>query len=277
MSSVTDLLRAAAPPGDIEARHEAEMLLGHALGRPRAWLYANAGFAPDAGERERFDALLHARRAGTPVAYLVGQRGFWTFELEVTPDVLIPRPETELLVEIALKHIAPDADCTVADLGTGSGAIALAIASERPRARVLATDASAAALAVARRNAERLGMGNVELAHGNWCAALADRRFDVIVSNPPYIAAGDRHLDQGDLRFEPAAALASGADGLDAIREICAGAFAQLRPSGWLLLEHGFDQAARVRALLAIEGAIDVATSRDLEDRDRVTSGRRAP
>jgi len=275
MSNVTELLRASSPQGDIEARHEAEILLGHALGRPRAWLYANADFAPDADERNRFDALLRARRAGTPIAYLVGRRGFWTFELDVSPDVLIPRPETELLVEIALKHIAPDTECNVADLGTGSGAVALAIASERPRARVLATDASAPALAVARHNAERLGLGNVEFVHGNWCAALADRRFDVIVSNPPYIAAEDSHLDHGDLRFEPAAALASGADGLDAIREICAGAFAQLRPSGWLLLEHGFDQAARVRALFAIEGAGEIATDRDLEDRDRVTSGRR--
>ncbi len=191
----------------------------------------------------------------------------------MSPDVLIPRAETELLVELALAKIAPEDAAAVADLGTGSGAIALALARERPRARVLATDASAQVLAVARANAQRLGIGNVEFAQGDWCAALGERRFDVIVSNPPYIEAADPHLARGDLRFEPAAALASGADGLDAIRAIAAGARERLRGGGWLLLEHGYDQGSRVRELLSARGYVAVSTQRDVEDRERVTLG----
>ncbi|MCE5232866.1 MAG: peptide chain release factor N(5)-glutamine methyltransferase [Mizugakiibacter sp.] len=256
------------------ARLEAELLLAHALGRPRAWLYAHAGDAVDAAQQAAFAALLARRAAGEPVAYLVGTRGFWSLELEVTPATLIPRPETELLVELALARLPADAETRVADLGTGSGAVALAIARERPRARVLATDASAEALAVARRNAQRLGIANVAFAQGDWCAALGDARdLDLIVANPPYIAAGDPHLDEGDLRFEPATALASGADGLDAIRIIVRDARAHLCPGGWLLFEHGFDQGAAVRALLAAHGYREVFTARDLEGRERVSGG----
>lgn len=265
---------AAARIGGGEARFEAELLLAHVLGRPRAWLFAWPEFEPDTAQRETFERLVERRRAGEPIAYLTGHRAFWSFDLAVTPAVLIPRPETERLVELALMRIDADADVAIADLGTGSGAIALALAYERPRARVLASDASADALAVARANAQRLGIANIEFAQGDWCAALGARRFDVIVSNPPYIAADDAHLGQGDLRHEPPAALASGADGLDAIRRIAADAPRHLHSGGWLLLEHGWQQAAQVRALLAAAGFDDVGSVMDLEGRDRVTLGR---
>ncbi|MGN6313584.1 MAG: peptide chain release factor N(5)-glutamine methyltransferase, partial [Rhodanobacteraceae bacterium] len=220
-------------------------------------------------------ALIARRARGEPIAYLIGSRGFHALELRVSPDVLIPRPETELLVELALARIPVDAECRVADLGTGSGAIALSIARERPRARVLATDASGAALAVARDNARRLNLTNVGFAQGDWCAALGDGcDFDLIVSNPPYIAEDDPHLREGDLRFEPRAALASGADGLDAICAIVRDARAHLRGGGWLLLEHGFAQGAQVRALLQESGYREVFTERDLEGRERTTGAR---
>ena len=273
MATVRELVAAASVRGDAESRHEAELLLGHALDRPRAWLYAHADDAVDADAQARFEALFAARARGEPVAYLTGRRAFWTFDLAVTAAVLIPRADTERLVELALERIPADAACAVADLGTGSGAIALAIASERPRARVVATDASDAALAVAQANARRLGLANVAFARGDWCAALGTRRFDMIVSNPPYIAAADPHLGEGDLRFEPASALASGTDGLDAIRLIAAQARAHLEPGGRLLVEHGFDQGDAVRGIFAANDYIDIATARDVEDRERVTSG----
>src|SRR5690606_1219048 len=184
-------------------------------------------------------------------------------------------PETELLVELALARIAPGTPARVADLGTGSGAIALAIAGERPQARVVATDASAGALAVARGNVAAQRIGNIAFRHGDWWAPLAGERFDVVASNPPYIADGDAHLAQGDLRFEPRSALASGADGLDAIRRIAADAPAHLRAGGWLLVEHGWEQGAAVRARFESAGFVAVATERDLEQRDRVTCGRK--
>lgn len=271
--SIRELLRAAAPRAG--ARLDAELLLMHVLGVDRSWLFAHADDAPEAVAQRHFEALLVRREAGEPVAYLVGRRGFWTLDLEVTPATLIPRPETELLVEQALQRIPVDAAWTVADLGTGSGAIALAIARERPRTQVLATDASSEALAVARRNAARLGIANVTFAEGDWCDALGGERLDLIVSNPPYIEAADPHLRQGDLRHEPVAALASGADGLDAIRAIATGAAAHLETGGWLLLEHGWNQGVAVRAVLQRAGYADVHTLRDLEQRDRVSGGRR--
>ena len=269
--TVQALLRDAA--GRIDPT-DAEWLLGHVLDRSRTWLIAHRDDPLSPAAAERYGALLARRAAGEPVAYLTGRRGFWRFDLAVTPDTLIPRPETELLVERALERLPADRAVAIADLGTGSGAIALALAHERPRARVLATDASAAALAVARANAQALGLANVRFAEGDWCAALAGERFDLIASNPPYIAEGDPHLDCGDLRFEPAAALSSGADGLDAIRRIAADAPRHLHPGGWLLFEHGLDQGAAVRALLATLGYAEIATERDLEERDRVTLGR---
>jgi release factor glutamine methyltransferase len=274
--SVRELLDAATRrlPGD-EARVDAETLLAHVLGRTRTWLFAWPEYEPDASQLAEFGRLVDARERGEPVAYLVGHRGFWTFELQVTPAVLIPRPETELLVELALERLPKDAPAHIADLGTGSGAIALALASERPRARVLATDASADALAVARANAHRLGLRNVEFAQGDWCEALGDAVFDVIASNPPYIVEGDAHLSQGDLRFEPPGALSSGVEGLDAIRAIVAQAPTHLAADGWLVLEHGWNQAAAVRALLESSGYRDVGSFRDNARHERVTLGRR--
>ncbi|MFL6592725.1 MAG: peptide chain release factor N(5)-glutamine methyltransferase [Luteimonas sp.] len=252
---------------------DAQWLLAHALGKPRSWLYAHADDCLDAQTSACFAALVERRHQGEPVAYLTGRRGFWKFELQVTPDTLIPRPETELLVERALDLLPRDAASRIADLGTGTGAVALALAFERPRAQVLATDASARALEVARGNARALRLGNIAFATGDWLAALGDARFDLIASNPPYIATGDPHLGDGDLRFEPTSALASGADGLDAIRRIARDAARHLKPGGWLLLEHGFDQGEPVRALLAHAGFHQVRTERDLEGRERVTIG----
>lgn len=271
------LAAAGASLGGDEGARESELLLCLALGHDRAWLYAHGDDALDAEAAIRFHALLLRRAAGEPLAYIRGRREFWSLDLGVTPDVLIPRAETELLVELALQRLPNNVHVYIADLGTGSGAIALAIARERPQASVLATDASAKALAVARGNAERLGIANVEFAHGDWFAALGSRRFDLIVSNPPYIAAGDPHLDRGDLRHEPRAALVSGADGLDAIRAIVHGAPAHLRPGGWLLFEHGFDQGIPARALLEKAGSTDVFTALDLEQRERVSGGRTTP
>lgn len=261
-------------PG-VEGRHEAELLLLHVLGRERSWLFAHATDLIDPASEAAFAGLLRRRLAGEPVAYLLGRRGFWTLDLAVSPDTLIPRPETERLVELALERLPEGVPLRVADLGTGSGAIALALASERPRARVVATDMSARALAVASGNARTHGLENVEFRQGSWHAPLAGERFDLIASNPPYIASGDPHLARGDLRFEPASALASGDDGLDDIRVIVEGAAAQLLPGGWLLLEHGWDQGEAIRALLDAAGFVEVATAVDLEQRDRVTLGRR--
>lgn len=272
---VAELLREAAArlPGD-DARHEAEQLLIHVLGVERAWLFAHATDTVDEGSRQRFELLLTRRAEGHPLAYLLGRRGFWTLDLQVNTATLIPRPETELLVEQALARLPADDMVRVADMGTGSGAIALSIASERPLATVMATDLLGPALAVAVKNAQAHGLDNVWFRRGHWYAALGADRFDMIVSNPPYIAAGDPHLAQGDLRFEPPPALASGADGLDAIREIIAGAHEHLVAGGWLLLEHGWDQGEAIRALLVQAGFDEAQTVQDLEQRDRVTLGR---
>jgi release factor glutamine methyltransferase len=270
MTDIRTILRESAHVlGD---RLEAELLLAHALGVDRAWFFAHAEDRPDTAGVLRFEALLARRAAGEPIAYILGRRDFWSLPLEVTPATLIPRPETELLVEQALARL-PERG-RVLDLGTGSGAIALAIASERPDAEVVAVDASAAALAVARRNAERLGLGRVALLESDWYAALDARRFDLIVSNPPYIEASDPHLAQGDLRYEPASALASGADGLDDIRRIADGAERYLVEGGWLLLEHGWNQGRAVRDVLTTAGLADAFTVQDLEARDRVTGAR---
>lgn len=272
MPRIDATLRAA---GDGLEPGDAEVLLAHALGRPRSWLYGHGDDELDADAAARFQALLVRRRTGVPVAYLTGNRGFWQFDLQVGPATLIPRPETELLVELALERLPVDRPLRVADLGTGSGAIALALAHERPGAVVIATDASTGALAVADTNARALGLGNVQFRQGDWFAPLAGETFDLVASNPPYIADDDAHLDGGDLRFEPRSALASGADGLDAIRRIVSDAPGHLVPGGWLLLEHGWEQGDAVRALLVAAGLVEVETARDLEHRDRVSFGRR--
>ncbi|OZB58357.1 MAG: protein-(glutamine-N5) methyltransferase, release factor-specific [Lysobacterales bacterium 14-68-21] len=256
-------------------RVDAEALLQHALRRPASWLVAHADDVLSLADEQTFAALVQRRLAGEPVAYIIGRRGFWSLELEVTPATLIPRPETELLVELALARLPEDRAASVADLGTGSGAIALAIGTERPQARIFAVDASADALEVARRNARRLCIPNVGFVEGDWLAPLAGLRFDLIVSNPPYIEAGDPHLAQGDLRFEPTGALASGADGLEDIRRIVVDAHDALVPGGWLLFEHGWNQGEACRALLEAAGYREVFTAQDLEQRDRVSGGRR--
>jgi release factor glutamine methyltransferase len=254
-------------------RIDAEILLLHVLGKPRSWLIAHADDVLDMDVQTAYALLVERRVAGEPVAYIIGRRGFWSFELEVTPATLIPRPETELLVELALARLPHEAGAAVADLGTGSGAIALAMAHERPGARVVATDASTEALAVAQRNALRLDVRNVTFMQGDWLTPLAGQRFNLIVSNPPYIEAADPHLGQGDLRFEPPDALASGGDGLDAIRRIVGDARGHLEVGGWLLFEHGWNQGEAARALLRAAGYADVMTVRDLEQRDRVSGG----
>ena len=255
---------------------DAEWLLAHALGRPRTWLYTHATALLDAQDVARYDALVQRRLAGEPVAYLTGTRGFWSLELAVTPHTLIPRPETELLVESVLARLPAGRPCLVADLGTGSGAIALAIAHERPDAHIIATDASLEAVAVAQANAGRLDIGNISFRHGDWLQPLHGEILDAIASNPPYIAEGDPHLLEGDLRHEPASALSSGVDGLDAIRVIVRAAPAHLASGGWLLLEHGRAQGPAVRDLFRSAGFVDVTTERDLETRDRVTLGRKS-
>jgi len=256
---------------------DARVLLAHVLGVGRAWLIAHE---TDPLARDRADAffeLAKRRREGEPVAYLTGRREFHGLDLEVTPAVLVPRPETETLVECALERIPAGRPLVVVDLGTGSGAIALAIASERPLARVLATDASHDALAVARGNAVRLGLANVAFAHGDWYEALsADAApFDLVAANPPYVASGDPHLGEGDLRFEPARALSSGDDGLEALRAIVAGAPARLAAGGWLVVEHGHDQSDAVRTLFAKAGFEAIEARRDLAGIPRVVAGRR--
>ena len=253
---------------------DAAVLLAHAAGQSRSWLYAHGADEAGPAVVERYADLIVRRIAGEPVAYLTGHRGFRHLDLRVTPDTLVPRPETELLVELALERLAAGQALRVADLGTGSGAIALALASERPRSRVVATDACAAALAVACDNAAALGIANIEFRAGDWFAPLEGERFDLIAGNPPYIASDDPHLGEGDLRFEPPAALSSGVDGLDAIRAIVRDAPAHLSPGGWLLLEHGWQQGQAVRALLSTAGFEAIRTVPDLELRDRVTLGR---
>lgn len=264
------LATASATPG-----LDAEVLLAHALAKKRSFLYAWPQRTPPPATTERFAELLEQRLAGVPVAYLTGRREFWSLELEVTPATLIPRPETELLVELALERLPPATSLGVADLGTGSGAIALTLARERPCARIVATDVSKQALAVVRRNTARLKLHNVELRRGDWCAALNGERFALIVSNPPYVAGADPHLEWGDPRFEPRLALDGGEDGLTAIRTIAAQAVNHLLPGGWLLLEHGYDQGERVTAILRAQGFGELADYRDAAGLGRASIGRR--
>ncbi len=275
-TALTRLTHAGSAADD--ARLDAEVLLAHVLDQPRSHLRAWPERALTAAQTAHYEDLVTRRAAGEPVAYLCGRREFWSLELEVTPATLIPRPETELLVELALARIPVAAALAVADLGTGTGAIALAIARERPRCRVTATDRASAALDVARRNAARLGITAVDFRHGAWYAPLPDPaagRYDLILSNPPYVRAGDPHLAQGDLRFEPPDALTAGADGLDALRVLVAGAPAYLHSGGWLLVEHGYDQAEAVTALFRTAGFTDIETFHDLGGQPRVTLGRR--
>jgi release factor glutamine methyltransferase len=254
------------------ARLDAQLLVAHQLRRPRAWVIAHVDDPVDADDGTALEDALARRTAGVPLAYLTGEREFHGLRLAVTGAVLVPRPETELLVDWALERIDPLAEVGVADLGTGSGAIALAVKHARPRARVTATDTSVDALDVARANARRLGL-EVEWVCGDWWEPLAGRCFDLVLSNPPYVAAGDPHLVA--LAYEPAGALTSGGDGLDALRQIISGASAHLHPGGSLLLEHGHDQGRAVRDLLVPAGFGAIETRRDLSGHPRATGGRR--
>ena len=271
------------------ARIEVQMLLQQVLGVSRAHLLAHSEQALDEAQQAAYCALLQRRLAGEPLAYLLGEREFFGLTFKVTPATLIPRPDTELLVELALQRIpSPPAPLPhageggrqagrgfrVLDLGTGSGAIALSVAHARSDIEVTALDASPEALEVARENVRRLNIGNARLLRSDWFSALAGERFDLIVSNPPYIADGDAHLAQGDLRFEPRSALVSGADGLDDIRRIVVNSKEHLNPGGWLLFEHGYDQAALARELLGAAGYAEVFSARDLADIERVSGGK---
>jgi release factor glutamine methyltransferase len=274
--SVRDALRAAstllAAQGGT-ARLEAELLLADVLGTTRTMLHTHPERLLDEVQSQRYATLIARRAQGEPCAYLTGRREFWSLMLAVTPATLIPRPETEHLVALALEHLPQHSTAHIADLGTGSGAIALAIAHERPHTTLHACDHSRAALAVAAHNTARLGLANLRLVESDWLAAFADTSLDMIVSNPPYVCASDPRLAEGDVRFEPQDALVAGPDGLDAIRTIAAQAPHALRPGGWLLVEHGMDQGDAVCALLAAAGFIAVTTHRDLAGLPRVTCG----
>ena len=261
---------------------DAQLLLARALATTRTGLIAHDTRELDTAENARWSAWLGRRAAGEPLAYLLGEKEFFGLVLEVGADVLVPRPETELVVEWAAELLNERAhrglarptggEPSIVDLGTGSGAIALALKRLAPGARVVATDVSAAALAIARRNAARTGLA-VEFVEGSWWAAVAGRSFALAVANPPYVGVGDPHL--ADLGHEPIVALTSGEDGLDALRTIAAGASAHLSPGGWLVVEHGFSQGAGVRDLFSAAGLVEVATRRDLAGRERATAGRR--
>nr|VFJ88064.1 MAG: [protein release factor]-glutamine N5-methyltransferase [Candidatus Kentron sp. LFY] len=256
-------------PASPSARADTEILLGHVLGKPRHWPYVSEEWPFSASDYERFQQLIARRISGVPIAYLTGQRGFWSFDLSVTSDTLIPRPETERLVEAALDIIPQKAKWCIADLGTGAGPVALALARERPSCLITATDISETALAIARKNAREYT--NLVFRRGDWFHALDRIDYDMIVSNPPYVAVGDPHLTRGDVRFEPPLALIGGFDGLDAIRHIAIGARRHLRPGGWLILEHGFDQGEQVRSFLRKLRYSQVITWRDYGERERVT------
>lgn len=255
------------------ARIEVQCLLQAVMQVNRAYLLTHPEQPLKADQHARYMAFFERRLGGEPIAYLLASREFYGLTFKVSPATLIPRPETELLVELALQRIPQQGACRVLDLGTGSGAIALSIAHARPNAEVVAVDASAAALEVAQFNTQRLALGNVRLLRSDWFSALHGERFDMIVSNPPYIAADDAHLAQGDVRFEPSSALVSGTDGLDDIRRICAQAKAHLKSKGWLLFEHGYDQATQARALLQQAGFEKIFSARDLSGIERVSGG----
>ena len=270
-SIATELARGTAElRGLPSSRLDAELLLAWLLGRSRAWLLAHAEQSLAPAIATRFRAQLARRAQGEPLAYISGRREFWSLDLEVNPAVLVPRPETELLVERALA-LLPDRTADVADLGTGSGAIALACASERPQWRITATDVSPAALAVATLNATRLSLGNIRFLQGSWYEPLGAEHFDLLLSNPPYVAADDPALADPALRHEPQTALVAANQGLADLSALVAGAPAHLRPGGWLLLEHGAGQARVVAEMLVSQTWAHVRCHADLAGHDRVT------
>ncbi|MDV9031432.1 peptide chain release factor N(5)-glutamine methyltransferase [Pseudomonas sp. RAC1] len=273
MTIIASLLRNAQLPDSSSARLDAELLLSAALGKSRSYLHTWPERIVSSEAADTYAAWLERRRAGEPVAYILGHQGFWKLDLEVAPHTLIPRPDTELLVEAALE-LLPASVAQVLDLGTGTGAIALALASECPAWQVTAVDRVEEAVALAERNRQRLHLANVQVRASHWFEALAGERFDLIISNPPYIASEDPHLSAGDVRFEPSSALVAGVDGLDDLRLIIARAPQHLVAGGWLLLEHGYDQASAVRELLTASGFSDVGSRRDLGGHERISLGR---
>ena len=255
-----------------DARLDSQVLLAYALNVSRTWLFTWPDKALDGATLTAFNALIEERKSGTPIAYITGYRDFWSLRLKVTPDTLIPRADTELLVETALTLKNVEKPCDVIDLGTGTGAIALSLANECPSWRITATDINPKTLAVAKENAQTLELA-VSFKESTWFDAIYDR-YDLVISNPPYIESDDPHLQKGDLRFEPTGALASGQDGLDDIRRLVQQALKHLKKDGYLLLEHGYQQAEAVRNLMTEVGYIEIETHQDIEDRDRVTLGK---
>ncbi len=273
MTIIASLLRAAELPDSPTARLDVELLLAAAIGKSRSYLHTWPERIVSSEAALTFAQYLQRRRSGEPVAYILGQQGFWNLDLEVAPHTLIPRPDTELLVETALQ-LLPATPVRVLDLGTGTGAIALALASERPQWQVTAVDRVLEAVALAERNRQRLQLKNVQVRSSHWFDALQGERYELIISNPPYIASEDPHLVAGDVRFEPSSALVAGVDGLDDLRTIISQAPAHLQPGGWLLLEHGYDQGAAVRELLARHDFEQIESRIDLGGNERISLGR---
>ncbi|MGB1008534.1 MAG: peptide chain release factor N(5)-glutamine methyltransferase [Thiolinea sp.] len=276
MARVTELLREYSQRLETisdSPRLDVEILLAHCLNKPRSFLYTWPEHRPAEEQFAEFNTLITQRLSGQPIAYLTNQREFWGLMLKVTPDTLIPRPDTELLVEAALQQFQPDQALSILDLGTGSGAIAIALASEFPAAHIIATDKSTAALAVAQENALQHYQHNIQFIESDWFSAVPDKSFDLILSNPPYIAEYDPHLTRGDVQFEPLTALTSGHDGLDDIRHLISCSQQFLRPQGVFMLEHGYDQASAIRCLLEQEGFNHITCLQDLAGNDRVSCG----
>ncbi len=274
MTIIASLLRNAELPDSPTARLDVELLLAAALGKPRSFLHTWPERIVSTEAAQIFDGYLQRRRTGEPVAYILGQQGFWNIDLEVATHTLIPRPETEMLVETALELLPSAIPHSLLDLGTGTGAIALSLAKDRAQWNVTAVDRVDEAVELAERNRQRLHLDNAQVLRSHWFSAVEGQRFDLILSNPPYIACDDPHLVEGDVRFEPSSALISGSDGLDDLRLIISQAPSHLQAGGWLLLEHGYDQGPAVRDLLSHHGFEQIQTRRDLGDHERITFGR---
>lgn len=259
------------------AIEDCEILLSHTLNKNSAWLIAHSDSTLTSEQTLAFQTYLRRRSAGEPVAYIVGQRAFWEHQFEVNANVLIPRSESEMLVELAIQIAGSQTPTlqtqTIADLGTGSGAIAISLAHELPKSKVIAVDVLPEALAVARRNAKKIGVANVRFIESNWFSKLGGQDFNIIVANPPYVALGDPHLVQGDLRFEPSGALCAGPNGIDDIQKIINQATEHLQPNGNLMIEHGFEQGSEVRKLLSNAGFNNIVTHRDIAGLERVSCG----
>ncbi|MFD1261623.1 peptide chain release factor N(5)-glutamine methyltransferase [Entomomonas asaccharolytica] len=273
MISIQQLLKGSRLPNSPTERLDVELLLAAALNKPTSYLHTWPEKLVDQQTLTLFNDYLQKRLQGEPIAYILGEQGFWSLDLQVGKQTLIPRPDTELLVETCLNHTPKDKVLHILDLGTGTGAIALAIASERPLTQVVGVDFIEAAIQLAEKNLARLKLTNVEFIQSNWFSHLIGQQFNIIVSNPPYIASDDPHLVEGDVRFEPKTALISGKDGLDDIRKIIQQAPDYLLENGWLFFEHGYQQAKTVQELLAERGFTNISTYYDLGGNERVTGG----